>query len=313
MKSVFTPKQLSRAIDVSESSIKRWCDKGIISTQYTAGGHRRISMAAVTEFLRGSKYNLVAPEALGLPPTSGQTERVIRRACDQFTQALLDGEEALCWQIAFDLYLAEHSLSAICDEVFAQSFREIGDRWECGSAEVYQERRGCEVLLRVMHNMRTLISDPDPQSPLAIGGAASGDQYSLGTNMVELVLRDAGWNAKSMGDNLPFETLGAAIKEHQPSMFWLSCSHIEDQQRFLTEYGRLYDEFSGDVAFVVGGYALSEHLRQQMQFSAYCDSMQHLEGFAQTLLQAAKNKQHAIETPQYMNNGVESHSETQAQ
>ena len=291
MKTVFTPKQLSRAIDVSESSIKRWCDKGIISTQYTAGGHRRISMAAVTEFLRGSKYNLTTPEALGLPPTSGQTERVIKRACDQFTQALVEGDETLCWQIAFDLYLAEHSLSVICDEVFAQSFQVIGDRWESGSVEVYQERRGCEILLRVLHNMRTLISEPDPHAPRAIGGAGSGDQYALGTTMVELILRDAGWNAHSLGDNLPFDTLGAAIVEKKPTMFWLSCSHIENEEEFLRGYASLYEEFSGNVAFVVGGYALTEELRQNMKFAAYCDSMQHLEGFAQTLLQAAGSEQ----------------------
>ena len=294
MKGVFTPKQLSRAIDVSESSIKRWCDKGIITTQYTAGGHRRITMASVTEFLRGSKYKLVSPEALGLPPTSGQTERVIRRANEQFTQALLDGDQSLCWQIAFDLYLAEHSFSTICDDVFAESFREIGDRWECGKAEVYQERHGCEILLRVMHNMRSLISDPDPEAPLAIGGTATGDQYSLGTTMAELILRDIGWNAHSLGDNLPFETLAEAIKTQKPSMFWLSCSHIDDEDAFLADYAALYEEFSGDVAIVVGGNALSEELRQRMQFSAYCDSMQHLEGFAQTLLQAAKQKQHSI-------------------
>lgn len=294
MKGVFTPKQLSRAIDVSESSIKRWCDKGIITTQYTAGGHRRITMAAVTDFLRGSKYKLIAPEALGLPPTSGQTERVIRRACEQFTQALLSGDQSLCWQIAFDLYLAEHSFSTICDDVFAESFREIGDQWECGKAEVYQERHGCEILLRVMHNMRSLISDPDPEAPLAIGGASAGDQYSLGTTMAELILRDVGWNAHSLGDNLPFNTLAEAIKTQKPSMFWLSCSHIEDENRFLAEYSEFYEEFSGDVAIVVGGNALTEELRQRMQFSAYCDSMQHLEGFAQTLLQAAKQKQQTV-------------------
>ena len=291
MKSVFTPKQLSRAIDVSESSIKRWCDKGMIATQYTAGGHRRISLASLTDFLRGSKYTLVSPEALGLPPTSGQTERVIRRACDQFTQALLAGDQALCWQIALDLYLAEHSLSAICDEVFASAFREIGDRWSCGSAEVYQERRGCEILLRVMHNMRSLLAEPDPEAPLAIGGASAGDLYSLGTNMAELILRDAGWRATSLGDNLPFDTLAAAIREQKPSLFWLSCSHVQNAGEFLAGYSSLYEEFSGNVAFVVGGHALSEELRQQMQFSSYCDSMQHLEGFAQTLLQAVKQRQ----------------------
>ena len=283
MRDLLTPKQVARAINVSESSVKRWCDKGAISTHYTAGGHRRIAMAGLIEFLRNGKYELIHPEALGLPATSGQTTRVVDRAREQLTAALLDGDEPRCRQIAIDLYLAEHSISVICDEVFAAVFREIGDRWACGDAEVYQERRGCEISLHVLRELRTLLAPPPADAPLAIGGASAGDQYSLGTTMAELVLRDVKWNAISLGDNLPFETISAAIRTYRPRMFWLSCSHIAEESEFLTGYSELYEEFNLDVAFVVGGNALSEEIRQRMKFSAYCDSMQHLEGFAQTL------------------------------
>ena len=283
MRDLLTPKQVARAIDVSESSVKRWCDKGVIPTQYTAGGHRRITMAGILEFVRSGKYELVHPEALGLPATSGQTSRVVARAREQLVEALVTGNDALSRQIALDMYLAEHSVSALCDDVFAAAFREIGDRWSCGEAEVYQERRGCEITLRVLRDLRAILPAPPHDAPLAIGGATSGDQYSLGTTMAELVLRDGKWNAVSLGDNLPFETLAAAIKQHRPSLFWLSCSHIANESDFLTGYGNLYDEFGMDVAFVVGGYALTDKLRQQMKFSAYCDNMQHLEGFARTL------------------------------
>lgn len=292
MRDLLTPKQVARAIDVSESSVKRWCDKGIIPTQYTAGGHRRITKAAMMEFLRGNNHKLVHPETLGLPPTSGQTSRVVRRARKQLTEALLLGDESRCRQIAFDLYLAEHSICVICDDVFAASFREIGDRWSCGEAEVYQERRGCEITLRVLHELRSILPEPPADAPLALGGAASGDQYSLGTSMAELVLRDAKWNAISLGDNLPLLSIAAAIREHHPKLFWLSCSHIADEAEFLTGYRELYDEYGADVAFVVGGYALTEEIRRQMKYAAFCDSMQHLEAFAQTLRTAIeKNEQ----------------------
>ena len=290
MRDLLTPKQVARAIDVSESSVKRWCDKGVIPTQYTAGGHRRITMAGILEFVRSGKYELVHPEALGLPATSGQTIRVVARAREQLVEALIAGDDALCRQIAIDMYLAEHSVSVLCDDVFAAAFREIGQRWSCGEAEVYHERRGCEITLRVLHELRAVLPAPPADAPLAIGGATSGDQYSLGTTMAELVLRDAKWNAVSLGDNLPFETLAVAIKQHRPRLFWLSCSHIANESEFLAGYGDLYEEFGMEVAFVVGGYALTDELRQRMKFSAYCDNMQHLEGFAQTLRGAIGEK-----------------------
>lgn len=290
MRDLLTPKQVARAIDVSESSVKRWCDKGVIPTQYTAGGHRRITKSGLIEFLRGGKYELVHPEALGLPPTSGQTTRVVERAREQMTAALIAGDEPRCRQIAIDLYLAEHSIGVVCDDVFAATFKEIGARWACGDAEVYQERRGCEISLRVLHELQSLLPSPSADAPLAIGGSASGDQYSLGTTMVELVLRDAKWNAVSLGDNLPFATLAAAIRDHRPKLFWLSCSHIAVESEFLAGYRELYDEFGLDVAFVVGGYALTDQVRQRMKYSAYGDNMQHLEGFAETLRGAIEKK-----------------------
>ena len=290
MRDLLTPKQVARAINASESSVKRWCDKGVIPTQYTAGGHRRITMSGLLGFLRERKYELAHPEALGLPPTSGQTVRVVDRARQQMTEALLAGDEPRCRQITIDLYLAEHRLSVICDQVFAAALREIGDRWACGDAEVYQERRGCEVLLRVLHELRTLVPVPPCDAPRAMGCAPSGDPYRLGTTMVELVLRHATWNATSLGDNLPFATLAAAIRQHRPHLFWLSCSHMADESEFLAGYEKLYEEFGRDVAFVVGGYALDHRVRQQMKFSAYGDSMQHLEEFAQTLRHAIERK-----------------------
>lgn len=290
MRDLLTPKQLARALDVSESSIKRWCDKGVIPTQYTAGGHRRLAMADVLEFLRTGKHQILHPEALGLPPTSGQSSRVVGRAREQLVEALIAGDEGVCRQIAVDLYLAEHSLSVICDDVFAAAFREIGERWSCGEAEVYQERLGCEITLRVLHELRAILPQPSESAPLAIGGAASGDQYSLGTTMAELVLRDVKWNAISLGDNLPFETISAAIRQKRPKLLWLSCSYIADESEFLSGYGALFDEYGMDSAFVVGGCALTDSIRRQMKYSSFCDNMQHLEGFAQTMRAAIVTK-----------------------
>lgn len=290
MKQLLTPRQVARAFDVSESSVKRWCDKGEIATQYTSGGHRRIALVTVLELVRAGRQVLVNPDALGLPATSGETIRVVDRAREQLVESLLAGEEARCRQIVIDLYLAEHHLSVICDEVLAAAFHEIGERWSCGEAEVYQERQGCQITERIMQEMSSLLPAPLPTAPLALGGTSSGDHYSLATSMVELVLRDSKWNAISLGDNLPFDTLDAAIRQKQPKLFWLSCTYIEDESAFLQGYAKLYEEFGSDIAFVVGGKALNETLRRSMNYSAFCDNMQHLQGFANTLRQALDTK-----------------------
>lgn len=283
MRDSLTPRTVSRALHVSESSIKRWCDKGVIPTQYTAGGHRRIPMSGLLEFLRNSKQELVHPDVIGLPSGTGRSSQTVERSTERLVEALMDGNEELCRQITIDLYLAEHSISLICDHIFAAAFEKIGNLWLCGDAEVYQERRSCEIALRVLYGMESLIPPPPKDCPIAIGGAVEGDQYSLATTMAELVLRDAKWNAMSLGDDLPLDTFGAAIKQKRPKLLWMSCSHLRSVPDFLTGYHRLYDEFGLDVAFVVGGRALTDEIRQQMKYAAFCDNMQHLEAFAQTI------------------------------
>ncbi|RMF38208.1 MAG: helix-turn-helix domain-containing protein [Planctomycetota bacterium] len=283
MNRLLTTKQVARALDVSESSVKRWCDKGVIAAQYTAGGHRRIALPDVLAFVKRSKCELVQPDALGLPSRVGHAKSSLHRAQEAMVEALLAGRLGACQQIVIDLFLSEHRVATICDAVLAASFHEIGERWACGEAEIFQERLACEIVLNTLHGLENLLPSPPDAAPLALGAAPEGDQYSLGTAMAALVLRDNRWRATSLGDNLPIATLRAAILRHRPKLFWLSCSHLADEDRFASEYNALFEEFSGQVAFVLGGRALHPGLRKRLHYSAFCDSMQHLEDFANTL------------------------------
>jgi hypothetical protein len=199
MKQLVTPKQVAQAIGVSESSLKRWCDRGLLNTVRTPGGHRRLELPDVVRFLRESGHEVIRPELLGLPSTTGKGVLVASRGRDQMRDALLAGDADRCRRIAFDLYLSGKSLSQICDEVFAEAMNDIGDLWECGEAEVYQERRACSLCLRVLAELRTTIPESPAGAPQAIGGTPECDPYTLPTTMAEIVLKQDGWRAQSLG------------------------------------------------------------------------------------------------------------------
>jgi methanogenic corrinoid protein MtbC1 len=160
---------------------------------------------------------------------------------------------------------------------------DIGDRWDCEEAEIYQERRATMLCLRLLSELRSSIPAPAEGKPSALGGTPECDAYLIPTTMAEIVLRQNGWRAQSLGSRLPFPTLVAAIREVRPRLFWLSVSSLEDADRFLAEYRAFYEEVRSEVAVVVGGRALTEPIRRQMEYSAYGDNMQHLEAFARTL------------------------------
>ena len=280
LKDLVTPKQVARAIGVSESSLKRWCDRGLLQTVKTPGGHRRLPLTGVLAFLRETRQELVAPEVLGLPATSGKSIRMTDRSRDQLRPALLRGDEEAARQTVVDLWLSGQRLSEICDRVIAAVFIEIGEQWSCREAEPYQERRACEMVIRILHELRRGLLTGQPEK-IAIGGTAEGDPYVIATTMVELVLRENGWNSTSLGSSIPLASLAQAIREVRPRLFWLSVSSIVDQQRFLREFS-LLNVAAEEVgaAIVVGGVALTAEIRQQLRYAAYCDTLQQLEEFS---------------------------------
>jgi methanogenic corrinoid protein MtbC1 len=171
----------------------------------------------------------------------------------------------------------------IFDEVIAAAFREIGDRWACHVAEVYQERRACDIAQRILFDLRR-VQRPLEKKWFAAGGTIEGDLYSLPSAMAELVLRDSGFHAISLGTSIPFASLVKAVQETKPKLFWLSVSHIREELDFVSEFATLSQAcLAAETALVVGGRALTEALRQRMTYSAYCDTMQHLDAFATTL------------------------------
>lgn len=283
MSKTASPKQVARAIGVSESTLKRWCDGGLIPMTKTAGGHRRIEVSAVITFLRETGRTVIEPELLNLPVTAGKTEWTLARATDRIVASLVAGDESVVRQIIFDLLLADHSVTAIFDDVLAPAMHRIGEEWDCGDVAVYQERRACEICMRCLHELRGSLTSHD-NFPLAVGATVEADIYTLPVTMSEIVLRNVGWKTTLLGTNLPFNTLTEALESASPRLFWLSVSHIADESAFVAGVNRLFDAaHAANVAMAIGGQALVENIRRQIQYSVFCETFRDLERFARSL------------------------------
>lgn len=284
MKQAVSPRQVAEALGVSEASLKRWCDRGLIPAAKTAGGHRRLPVNEVLRFVRDRGHPLVRPEVLGLPKAAGAGDHSISRVKDLFRAAVEAGDEQQCWRLMLNLYLGGRSVHEIGDQVLGVAFHEIGSRWSHGELEVYEERRGVEVCTRALHQLRLALSAVPPDAPPAIGATLEDDPYTLPTLLAELTLRAAGWNAQNYGVGHPAPTLCAAIRAVKPRLFWLSVSSIPDVASFFERYQLVFDTAeSVGTAVVVGGRALTEEVRHEMKYSAFCDTLAHLATFASGL------------------------------
>lgn len=276
----YSPKQVGESLQVSESSIKRWCDSGQIPTVKTVGGHRRITLDGLQQFLRETNRSLLYPEVLGLPSLLPERRVTIRGSEDpqrcEFRQALATGDEKTCASVLRQQLASGWTRGEAAEHLIADAMHGIGDSWQVHELDVYQERRSCEICLRLIHQLRAELPPPDPQAPTAIGGTPSGDPYQLPTAIVELALREIGWNAVNLGSNLPLESFRQAAVDYLPRLVWMSVSVIEDGPTFVAAQNKMAASLGEDVPLLLGGRGLDDKIRPRLRFTAYCDSIRQL-------------------------------------
>ena len=289
----FSPRQVAGSLQVSESSVKRWCDQGIIPTIRTVGGHRRITVSGLREFLAATNRKL-DPASLGIDHSDLEIAAPRARrvsipgagnepAQQEFRAALAAGDEQRCRELIEDRLSVGWTRAEAAEDLITDAMRGLGDAWNCGDVEVYQERRSCNICTRLIYSLRDGLKPLPDNAPIAIGGAPETDPYQLPSALVELALREAGWNAVNLGNDLPLISMIQAVRDYNPQLVWLSVTSVSDPGRFIREQNKLADALVENVAFLVGGRALDDSLRPKLRYTAHCDSLRHLIEFSGVL------------------------------
>jgi excisionase family DNA binding protein len=281
--SFFSPKTVADAIGVSESSLKRWCDKGKIAATKTAGGHRRLAGADIVAFLRDQQIPLRNPELIGFPAHNSQVIRDVEDAREQLLECLLLGEDRRCRDLLVYLFANLWPLEKVVDDVIVPVFRQIGERWQQGSLDVYQERRACEICMAALRELQSLLPPTAAGAPKAIGGSVAHDHYSLPTYAVQLTLQANRWHARSLGSNLPFNSFRKAVDVEQPRLLWISISHIDSAAELQQELNDFAAEISRFTTLVIGGQAVTTSIRSGLKSVVCCDNMSQLLAFTNSL------------------------------
>ena len=276
----YSPKQVADALRASESSVKRWCDQGAISTVRTSGGHRRISLDGLQAFSRASGRAVVSPEVLGLPKLMNQRIHAIPGDVDDvltaFRFSLANGDESKCRDLLSKAVADGPRISLAAETLITDAMCGIGDAWNCNELDPYQERRACGICTRLIDELRSSLPAISGNAPIAVGGSLSGDPYHLATSLVELTLREQGWDATNVGCNLPWQSFLQAAHDFGPKMVWLSVSTINCLDSFVDQQNRLAEGLGPGISLVVGGRALTDDIRPRLKYTAFCDSLSHL-------------------------------------
>ena len=276
--------QVAKALGLSVSTVKRWVDDGVLPAHKTAGGHRKLLLADVLELARrgdlphGDLSHLADKSARGNSVDSSELSAAIYRA-------LLDGDGSQARTIVFGAFRRGISIEDLADQTIRPAMARIGQDWEMGRIDVMEEHRASQLCVAALYELKAVLEERAGKNrPRAVGGSPENDHSVLPTLLAQMVLLDAGWDAVNLGPNTPFHSLWKAIKDLQPRLLWLSVSHLDAEEEFVSGYRALYQKAEkAGVAVAIGGRALVESLRSKIPYTTYGDGLGHLAAFARTL------------------------------
>lgn len=223
-KTLLSPHELAQAIGVSESSVKRWVDDGLIRAARTAGGHRRIPVREAVRFVRESDAVLLRPEVLGLDELRGVEAGGAGQEEARFYDLLAAGAAPEAVGLLVSLYLDGWGVARVLDGPVRSALERLGELWRHDQAGIFLEHRAVPVVLRALVRLRELLPEVPEGAPRAVGCAPSGDPYLLPSLGAAMVLEAEGLAATNLGPETPVATLETAVRELRPRLVWLSAS-----------------------------------------------------------------------------------------
>lgn len=225
-KSLLSPKELALAIGVSESTLKRWADEGLVRVHRTAGGHRRIPLPEALRFVRDTKATIVRPDLLDMPElAAAQQESWTGRSVDEsIFEALKEGDSVKARGLILSSYLSGRSMASLCDGPLRETMHRLGDLWKHDELGILIEHRATDIIIQALNQLRSIVNAPTTGSPVALGGAAEHDPYILPSLMCATLLSEAGYRDINFGPHTPVDVLVRASRQYQPRIVWFTCS-----------------------------------------------------------------------------------------
>ncbi|MFN3167661.1 MAG: B12-binding domain-containing protein [Phycisphaeraceae bacterium] len=283
-----SPKQLGKAIGVSESSLKRWIDDGQIAVTRTTGGHRRIELPEAVRFVRQRGYTIDDPAVLGLSASDARQGRADdAQQVDRLHDMLTQGKGQAFQAAVTRLYLDGRTLAELIDGPIREAMSRIGELWHNDPDGVGIEHRATDICIRTLGYLHSLVKPPLDEAPLAIGGAPPGDIHLIPSLCISLVMAEQGWREMNLGANTPWDQFVAVARRERAALVWVSMT-AEPKADLSPRVSTLADALAPlPCQLMVGGQQATPAVARLAQPNLHAaGSMHELVAFSKGLLAA---------------------------
>jgi MerR family transcriptional regulator, light-induced transcriptional regulator len=180
-----------------------------------------------------------------------------------YAAALLAGDEVAAEQVIREAIDAELSTAQVDDEIIAPSLWLIGDLWERGEITVAHEHLATEISIRVLALQREARRVAGARGEhVAMLAAPRGELHTVALRMVANLLREAGYQVRMLGADVPADSLAVLADRHKPDVICLTSTMPGGGDQVLITIDEVQQLWRGS-GFVVGGRGVRPRLRSQ--------------------------------------------------
>ncbi|HXG84517.1 MAG TPA: B12-binding domain-containing protein [Pyrinomonadaceae bacterium] len=281
-----TTKEVARLCRVSDATVKRWQEAGLLQSERTSGNHRRFRPEEVARFQRA--------QGLGLKRCRGD-ESVLaastrKRGGKTFSsstlfQSLTAGCEEAAANVLISAYLEEKSLAEIFDDLICPAMRQIGELWAGGQISITQEHLATRVAHNAIYKLRQTLSVSKNVEKTAMCCALEGDFHELPTHLAQMTIENEGWETINFGANTPLYALTEEILRRKPDLVCISGAVMNDAEHIFRDYQALrLQTAKPKIPFMLGGKVFAaEQMRARFPAEFYAGNFADVAGFVQSL------------------------------
>jgi excisionase family DNA binding protein len=288
-----TSREAARVLGVSEASVKRWADGGLLPMEKTPGGHRRFRPEDLAAVRRGGLSAGEAPlhrrraaaavldqQAPALAP---EREAVL---AEETFRALLDGSDEELASLLVSLHLHGQSVGQLADGLLCAAMRRVGDLWHAGELSVAQEHVATRTAVVALQSLQASLQDLAGVGRMrALCCSVEDDFHELPLRLAALTLEACGVAVCNLGTSTPFSALAEAVHRFRPELVCVSSTVLLRLDRAAYEYvGFRKAARRAGATVVLGGAGFREEgVRKRLPADLHAESFRELEEFVRSL------------------------------
>ena len=255
-----TTKDVARLCKVSDATVKRWAESGLIRSERTSGGHRRFRADEVARFQKEQKLGVKHSPGDESVVTAATRRRVNRELSErEMFHSLVNGKEEEVANLLIKEFLGGASLGKIFDDSVASTMQRIGELWFEGKVSVAHEHLATRAALCAVHKLRSVVPVQNYCKKLMFCFAIEGDFHELSSHLAQMVFESEGWEVMNFGANTPLFAVADEVIHHSPELICISSTIMTDVERFSRDYEAFRKKIrSRTIPIVLGGRAFED-------------------------------------------------------